>query len=126
MHPHFFICIATPILRGCDCQCQWRTAQHRLLVLQVTHLQDDEVVLIVGKEHALASAGQVSKDQLADIKFVALHRSSTVQAIHKSLEEHGVDWRSLPVVMLIPDIPSCKSAAPWSTCPGSAVTGFPM
>ena len=69
-------------------------------VLQVTHLQDDEVVLIVAKDHPLAAAEQISKQQLSSLKFVALHRSSTVQAIHETLEKHGVNWRGLPVVMV--------------------------
>ena len=68
--------------------------------VQVTHLQDEEVVLIVSKSHPDAGRGQIRKDHLQALKFVALHRSSTVQAIHTSLEEYGVNWRALPVVMV--------------------------
>lgn len=58
------------------------------------------MVIIVSKDHELAGAGQIRQEQLSKMKFVALHRSSTVQAIHETLERYDVNWRALPLVMV--------------------------
>ena len=69
-------------------------------VVQVRPYQEDEVVLIVGRDHALAGCEEVDRDVLASLKFVSLHRSSTVQGIKASLEQHGIDWKTLRTVMV--------------------------
>ena len=47
---------------------------------QVTPYQEDEVVIIVSAGHPLAGAGHINVDQLYSLKFVSLHKSSTLQA----------------------------------------------
>lgn len=68
--------------------------------MQVRPYQEDEVVLIVSSSHPLAGETEIDKETLADLKFVSLHRSSTVKGIRTSLERHGIDWQSLPVVVV--------------------------
>ncbi len=73
--------------------------------VQVRPYQEDEVVLIVGREHPLAGGPEIDRKTLASLKFVSLHRSSTVQGIKSTLEQHGIDWKTLQVVMVGPDHP---------------------
>ncbi len=58
------------------------------------------MVLIVGDQHPLAGETEIDKEMLAELKFVSLHRSSTVKGIRTSLERHGIDWKSLQVVVV--------------------------
>jgi hypothetical protein len=66
---------------------------------QAAPYREDEVVLIVAGDHALAGAASVDRDALAGLPFVSLHRSSTVAAIRAELEAHGIDWKHLRVIM---------------------------
>ena len=59
------------------------------------------MVLIVGRDHTLAGCKEVDRETLAGLKFVSLHRSSTVQGIKASLEQHGIDWKTLRTVMVL-------------------------
>ena len=67
---------------------------------QVTPYQEDEVVLVVSPGHPLAGAGQVELAMLRQLRFVSLQKSSTVQGIRNILQNHGVVWSSLQVVMV--------------------------
>lgn len=63
------------------------------------------MVLIVGRRHPLAGCPEIDREALANLRFVSLHRSSTVQGIKSTLEQHGIDWKTLQVVMVCPDHP---------------------
>ncbi len=76
--------------------------------LQVRPYQEDEVVIIVGRDHPLAGCAEMDRKELADLKFVSLHRSSTLQGIKASLEQHGIEWKTLQTVMV--RLISCSSA----------------
>ena len=74
------------------------------------------MVVVVASAHPLAGAGEISPAQLEALRFVSLHRSSTVAAVHTILERSGIHWRSLAVVMVRPcgswDLkPQCLVAA---------------
>ena len=58
------------------------------------------MVLIVGSDHALRSASEVDADDLRQLKYVSLWKSSTLQGIASTLDEHGVSWKALQVVMV--------------------------
>jgi hypothetical protein len=75
----------------------WVNAPHP--ARQAAPYREDEVVLIVAGDHALAGAASVDRDALAGLPFVSLHRSSTVAAIRAELEAHGIDWKHLRVIM---------------------------
>lgn len=61
---------------------------------------EDEVVLVVEPGHPLAGRGQIEVSDLPGLHFVSLQKSSTVQGIRAILEEHGVVWSNLQVVMV--------------------------
>ncbi|KAK9916423.1 hypothetical protein WJX75_002429 [Coccomyxa subellipsoidea] len=79
-------------------------------LLQVRPYMEDEVVLIVGSDHALAGSEEIDRETLAGLKFVSLHRSSTVQGIKASLEQHGIDWKTLRTVMEVNSVEAIKSS----------------
>ena len=83
---------------------------------------EDEVVLIVGSDHALAGSEEIDRETLAGLKFVSLHRSSTVQGIKASLEQHGIDWKTLRTVMVCLDS-SYSAACILTTCPYLSLSG---
>ena len=56
--------------------------------------------LVVGAEHPLAGRRVIDKSELAGLRFVAMHRSSTVQGIKSALEAAGIQWKTLQVVMV--------------------------
>ena len=67
---------------------------------QVTPYQEDEVVLVVAPDHPMAGQRVIAVRDLDSLKFVSLQKSSTVQGIRNILEDHGVVWSSLQVVMV--------------------------
>ena len=67
---------------------------------QVRPYQEDVVQLVVGAEHPLAGRQEIDKGELAGLRFVAMHRSSTVQGIKSALEAAGIQWKTLQVVMV--------------------------
>lgn len=67
---------------------------------QVTPYQKDEVVVVLAANHPLAGAGTINVDQLYSLKFVSLHKSTTVQGIRSILEAHSICWTGLQVVMV--------------------------
>ena len=83
--------------------------------MQVSRFLEDEVVVVVASSHPLAGAGEISPAQLQGLRFVSLHRSSTVAAVHTLLERSGIHWRNLAVVMVCPQqaqqrlLPSCRT-----------------
>ncbi|BDA41067.1 probable ruBisCO transcriptional regulator [Coccomyxa sp. Obi] len=79
-------------------------------LLQVRPYQEDEVVIIVGRDHPLAGCEEVDREALANLKFVSLHRSSTLQGIKASLEQHGIDWKTLQTVMEVNSVEAIKSS----------------
>ncbi|KAK9823685.1 hypothetical protein WJX72_004627 [[Myrmecia] bisecta] len=79
-------------------------------ILQVTPYKEDEVVIIVPKAHHFTDRSELSKEDLASLKFVSLHKSSTVQGIKNVLEQQGIDWKSLEVVMEVNSVEAIKNA----------------
>ena len=59
------------------------------------------MVIIVASSHPLAPRGSITSAQLQALRFVSLHRSSTVAAVHSQLERNGIQWRTLAVVMVM-------------------------
>jgi DNA-binding transcriptional LysR family regulator len=82
-----------------------------LVSAQVRPYQEDEVVLIVGDKHPLAGETEIDKEAFADLKFVSLHRSSTVKGIRTTLEKHGINWTHLQVVLVRLPSQKARSAA---------------
>ena len=78
--------------------------------MQFSKFLEDEVVVVVAANHPLASAGQITPAQLQALRFVSLHRSSTVAAVHVILERSGIQWRSLAVVMVRPRCCQCETS----------------
>jgi DNA-binding transcriptional LysR family regulator len=67
---------------------------------QVRPYLEDVVQLVVGADHPLAGRREIDKGELAGLRFVAMHRSSTVQGIKAALEAAGIQWKTLQVVMV--------------------------
>ena len=59
---------------------------------------------------AVATCGSIDVSELPSLRYVSLHKSSTVQAIHTRLEAAGLDWRSLPVVLEVNSVEAIKGA----------------
>lgn len=57
----------------------------------------------MGKDHPLAGRTEIEKEKLYGLKFVSLFKSSTLQTIISSLEENGIQWRALDVIMVSND-----------------------
>ena len=70
-----------------------------ILAWQVRPYAEDVVQLVVGSDHPLAGRAEIDKGELAGLRFVAMHRSSTVQGIKSTLEAAGIQWKTLQVVM---------------------------
>ena len=66
-----------------------------LATLQVTHYQDDEVVIVCSGKSKLAGRAMLHKDELMSLQWVSLFKSSTVQAIKATLEREGINWKAL-------------------------------
>lgn len=79
-------------------------------LLQVTPYQKDEVVVVLAANHPLAGAGTINVDQLYSLKFVSLHKSTTVQGIRSILEAHSICWTGLQVVMEVNSVEAIKMA----------------
>lgn len=61
----------------------------------------DELVLIVPRDHQLAAAGVVPKDALYSLTFVFLNTGSSVQlAQEATLRRQGILWRRLKIDMV--------------------------
>ena len=69
----------------------------------MSHWLQDEVVIIVSASHPMAQRGSITPTELQALRYVSLHRSSTVAAVHSQLERNGIQWRTLAVVMVGPD-----------------------
>ena len=67
---------------------------------QVTHYQDDEVVIICSGKSKLAGRAMLHKDELMSLQWVSLFKSSTVQAIKTTLEREGINWKAMKVVLV--------------------------
>ena len=63
-----------------------------------------------GSSLAVTTRGSIDVSQLPSLRFVSLHKSSTVQAIRARLEAAGLDWRSLPVVLEVNSVEAIKGA----------------
>ena len=57
-------------------------------------------MIIVASSHPMAGRGTITAAELQALRFVSLHRSSTVAAVHSQLERNGIQWRTLAVVMV--------------------------
>ena len=57
-------------------------------------------MLVVAPDHPMAGRREITVRDLTSLRFVSLQKSSTVQGIRKILEDHGVVWSSLQVVMV--------------------------
>lgn len=71
-----------------------------LATLQVTHYQDDEVVIVCSGKSKLAGRAMLHKDELMSLQWVSLFKSSTVQAIKATLEREGINWKAMKVVLV--------------------------
>jgi len=61
----------------------------------------DELVLIVPRDHPLADVGQVTRDGLYSLTFVSVNAGSPVQSAQETtLHKHGILWRRLKVDMV--------------------------
>ena len=78
--------------------------------LRVTHYADDEVVLVVPPAHPLAGAGVIDPADMFSLRYVSLHKSSTVAGVRALLEAAGIDWRALAVVLEVNSVEAIKSA----------------
>ena len=76
------------------------TSKPRLSTLQVTHYQDDEVVIVCSGKSKLAGRAMLHKDELMSLQWVSLFKSSTVQAIKTTLEREGINWKAMQVVLV--------------------------
>ena len=106
-------------------------------LLRVEEYAEDEVVLILPPGHeeaqraareqeeerakseeksgdsdarSVTTSGSIDVSRLPSLRYVSLHKSSTVQAIHTRLEAAGLDWRSLPVVLEVNSVEAIKGA----------------
>ena len=104
-------------------------------LLRIEEYAEDEVVLILPPGHeaakraqeeqearkpgssseeskgaVVATCGSIDVSHLPSLRFVSLHKSSTVQAIRARLEAAGLDWRSLPVVLEVNSVEAIKGA----------------
>ena len=68
--------------------------------MQVTHYQDDEVVIVCSGKSKLAGRAMLHKDELMSLQWVSLFKSSTVQAIKTTLEREGINWKAMKVVLV--------------------------
>ena len=58
-------------------------------------------MLIVPRDHPLASVGQVPRDGLYSLTFVSLNAGSSVQSSQETtLRKHGIMWRRLKIDMV--------------------------
>ena len=87
-------------------------AKPGLSTLQVTHYQDDEVVIVCSGKSKLAGRAMLHKDELMSLQWVSLFKSSTVQAIKATLEREGINWKAMEVVLV--------SAHRTAACPSSS------
>ena len=78
----------------------------------------DELVLIVPRDHPLAGVGRVHKDGLYSLTFVSLNAGSSVQAAQATtLRKHGILWQRLKIDMV--RICLSHTAFNWSKPPTS-------
>ena len=76
------------------------SSKPELSTLQVTHYQDDEVVIVCSGKSKLAGRAMLHKDELMSLQWVSLFKSSTVQAIKTTLEREGINWKAMEVVLV--------------------------
>ena len=63
-----------------------------------------------GSGGSFPARGSIDVSRLPSLRYVSLHKSSTVQAIHTKLEAAGVDWRALSVVLEVNSVEAIKGA----------------
>lgn len=75
----------------------------------------DELVLIVPRDHPLAAAGVVPRDALYSLTFVFLNAGSSVQlAQEATLRRQGILWRRLKIDMVrFTAVSACHVSLPY-------------
>ncbi|CAM9094359.1 unnamed protein product [Discosporangium mesarthrocarpum] len=80
-------------------------------ILEVTPYAEDELVLILPKSHLFSELKQIKKEDLYQLKFITLDKSSTIQTvIDEILTENKIDSSRLKIEMELNSIEAIKNA----------------
>jgi len=79
--------------------------------LQILPYAEDELALIMPVFHPLASSGQIQREDLYKLQFIALDSQSTIRkVIDQVLSRSGIDTRRLSIEMELNSIEAIKTA----------------
>lgn len=80
-------------------------------IVDITPYVEDELALILPYSHSLAGLPYINKEDLYNLKFIALDSDSTIRSVIDGvLSQNGIDINRLPIEMELNSIESIKNA----------------